>query len=190
MERVRLVYAIILSVCVGGTLIVLGARKSKMELTSEAFEYGGFIPKQYTCDAGFGLDESPPLAITGVPSKAKSLVLICENLESETGLWVHWLVFNLPPAITRIPGAANISALGGIEGQTTDAKNHYSGPCPAVEQKSYYFKLYALDTMLNLDRNATKEKVFEAMRGHILAETDLIGKYKRPLPEDRVERRR
>lgn len=190
MERVRLVYAIILSVCVGGTLIVLGARKNKMELTSEAFEYGGFIPKQYTCDAGFGLDESPPLEITGVPKKAKSLVLICENLESETGLWVHWLVFNLPAVITRIPGAANIKALGGIEGKTTDDKNHYSGPCPAVEQKSYYFNLYALDTMLNLDHNATKENVLEAMKGHILAETDLIGKYKRPRPEDRVRPRK
>ena len=185
--RVRLVYALLMSMCVGATLIVLGARKNTMKIRSSAFEYGAEIPKQYTCDAGFGLNESPPLSITGVPKHAKSLVIIFENPETEIGRWTHWLIFNLPPNITEIPVGANIAHLGGIVGENSEHKSEYYGPCPGIELRTYTIWLYAVDTILPLDKKARYEQVMQAMEGHIIAKDFLIGKYKRPRPEDRQE---
>lgn len=185
MKRITVIYAILATVCVGGTLILFAAG-SKMQLASSAFEYGDMIPKQYTCDAGFGLDESPPLTISGVSIRAKSLVLIFEDRESETGLYIHWIVFNLPPTTTQIPGAADVTKLGGILGKNSESKIGYNGPCPGLNQQAYYFRLYALDTMLSLEQGSTKEMVVEAMKGHIIAETDLLGRYQRAHTE--VER--
>lgn len=186
MNKVRLIYAILLSVCVGGTLIVLGVgRKSKMKIQSEAFGYGEFIPKQYTCDAkaGIALNESPPITISGISKRAKSLVIILENPSTEIGMWVHWLVFNIPASpVVNLAGGQDMQSIGAIVGKNTENLNTYAGPCPGIEPRSYYFYVYALDTMLDLDKNADVQQVRAAMEGHIIAKDDLLGKYKRARP--------
>jgi Raf kinase inhibitor-like YbhB/YbcL family protein len=167
----------------GASVYLFGARRRNMKITSEAFAYGGLIPKQYTCD---GLMESPPLEFDNVPSDTKSLALIVENPESEIGEYVQWVVFNLPPVVRSLPVSADIKQLGGIVGTNTDGLKKYYGLCPGAVMRSYNFTLYALDTMLNLDENATKKDLLKAMEGHILTKADLMGKYKRVKPVTRA----
>jgi Raf kinase inhibitor-like YbhB/YbcL family protein len=150
-----------------------------MEIKSPVFEAGGMIPKQYTCD---GQDISPPLAWTTVPDGTESLTLICDDPDAPMGTWVHWVIFNLPANLgelpERIPPQKTLQN-GAKQGINDFRKIGYGGPCPPSGEHRYYFKLYALDTKLNLDAGIKKADLLKAMEGHILAESKLMGKYKR-----------
>ena len=150
-----------------------------MELKSSVFEVGGMIPKKYTCD---GPDVSPPLSWSDVPVVTKSLALIADDPDAPMGTWVHWVAWNIP---------ANARALeedvpkrdtlpNGMKQGTTDFRRiGYGGPCPPSGTHRYFFKLYALDTTLNLPLGTTKKDLEKAMQGHVLAQTELMGKYAR-----------
>ena len=147
-----------------------------MELTSTAFKHGGKIPSKYTCE---GENISPPLKIEDAPLDIKSLVLIMDDPDAvkPTGkIWVHWVVFNIPPETEEILEGEQPK---GIAGEGTRGELEYRGPCPPDGEHRYFFKLYALDEELSLKEGATKEDVEEAMEGHILEEAELIGKYKK-----------
>ena len=150
-----------------------------LEITSSAFSNGEMIPARYTCD---GSDVSPDLSWRGVPNSAKSLALICDDPDAPMGTWVHWVLFNIPAEAVGLP--AEISSSATLENGARHGKNDfrrlgYGGPCPPGGTHRYFFKLYALDTELKLDSGITKAQLVEAMQGHILAEAQLMGRYKR-----------
>ncbi len=149
-----------------------------MKLASTAFQEGGIIPSVYTCE---GKNINPPLEISGAPSNAKSLVLIMDDPDVPAfvrpeRMYDHWVVFNIPPSTHKI---AEHSVPPGIQGRNTAGSNKYTGPCPPDREHRYFFKLYALDTTLNLHPGATKKEVETAMQGHILAEHHLMARYEK-----------
>ena len=149
-----------------------------MQLTSPAFEHEGYIPKKYTCD---GANINPPLHIADVPANAKSLVLIMDDPDvprhlRPDGMYDHWILFNMPPETREIAEAHEPL---GTHGMGTGGKTNYVGPCPPDKEHRYFFKLYALDTLLSLPEKSTKKDVEKAMQNHILAETQLMGIYGR-----------
>ena len=144
-----------------------------IQITSAAFEEGTTIPVKYTCD---GEDISPPLAWSGVPDGTKSLVLITDDPDAPVGTWVHWVLFNLPADTNSLPE--------GVQGVGTDGNNSwrrpgYGGPCPPSGTHRYFFKLYALDTALEVEPGMTKQDLLDAMQGHILAIGQLMGTFTR-----------
>jgi len=148
-------------------------------ITSTAFTEGSMIPRQYTCD---GEDISPPLAWSGVPDGTKSLALICDDPDAPMGTWVHWVLFNIPAHIMELPTKIppeKIIQNGAKHGINDFRKFGYGGPCPPGGTHRYYFKLYALDTEINLEAGITKAQLLKTMEGHILAEGQLMGRYKR-----------
>lgn len=157
-----------------------GATEMAMVITSAAFTDGAAIPKKYTCD---GQDASPPLAWTGVPAAAKSLALICDDPDAPMGTWVHWVLWGMPPSTPALPeGMPRDAELpGGIkQGLNSWPKTGYGGPCPPPgKPHRYFFKLYALDAELNLSERANKSALEEAMKGHVLAQAQLMGRYGR-----------
>jgi len=157
-----------------------GASEMAMVITSTAFSDGAVIPKKYTCD---GQDMSPPLAFSGVPVGAKSLALICDDPDAPMGMWVHWVVWGMPPSTPALPeGLPKDAKLsGGIQqGLNSWPKIGYNGPCPPPGRPHrYFFKLYALDAELNLTERTPKSALEEAMKGHIVAQAQLMGQYGR-----------
>tara|TARA_Y100000031_G_C8170649_1_gene361626 strand:- start:35 stop:589 length:555 start_codon:yes stop_codon:yes gene_type:complete len=151
---------------------------ANMKLTSSAFEHNGKIPSEYTCDWE---DVSPELNIDEVPSNAKSLALIMDdpdvpkNLRPD-GMWVHWVVWNIPVNTKTIPRATEPEGMGG---NSNFGRAGYGGPCPPDREHRYFFKLYALDIELDLPEGSTKEELEKAMEGHIIEKTELIGLYER-----------
>lgn len=144
-----------------------------MKLTSPAFTHNGVIPSEYTCD---GNDLSPPLVISDVPANAKSLALIMDDPDAPVGTWDHWVVFDISPSTTQIPKGTEPQ---GTAGRNSWGRKGYGGPCPPSGTHRYFFKLYALDTKLNLSEGATKKDLEKAMQGHIIAQAQLMGTYKR-----------
>ncbi len=150
-----------------------------MDLKSSAFEAGGMIPPTYTCD---GSDLSPPLSWSAVPAKAKSLALIADDPDAPRGTWVHWVAWNIPATVHDLPeGVPKRDTLpNGMKQGTTDFRSiGYGGPCPPSGTHRYFFKLYALDATLNLLPSTTKKDLETAMQGHVLAQSELMGKYAR-----------
>lgn len=151
-----------------------------MEIKSSAFKAQERIPTKYTCD---GADISPPLSWTDVPEKTQSFALISDDPDAPMGTWVHWVIYDLPADTRELhEGIAKKETLenGAKQGITDFRKVGYGGPCPPPgPAHRYFFKLYALDTKLGLPPRATKKDVEKAMKGHILAQTELIGLYKR-----------
>ena len=144
-----------------------------MKITSSAFQEGGNIPSKFTCD---GSDTSPPLQITGVPSEAKSLVLIADDPDAPSGLFTHWLIWNIPPRINSIPES---SAPKGVHGTNDFGKSDYKGPCPPPGTHRYSFKVFALDRELDLRGGAKRSQLDAAMKGHVVAQGVLVGRYAR-----------
>lgn len=147
-----------------------------MKLTSPVFVHNGKIPPKYTCD---GLDINPPLLISDVPKKAKSLVLIMDDpdaVKPAGKVWDHWIVWNIPPRTKEIKEGNSVK---GVHGKGTSGRTGYKGPCPPDAEHRYYFKLYALDTLLDIPAGSTKAEVESAMTGNILEQTELIGLYAR-----------
>lgn len=145
-----------------------------MKITSSAFEHNTKIPSKYTCD---GENVNPPLQFLDVPGNAKSLVLIVDDPDAPSKTWVHWVVYNINPQTSDVK--ENSVPQGGIEGMTDFGKPGYGGPCPPSGTHRYFLKLYALDTALDIPRNATKQMVEEKMQDHIIDKAELISLYSR-----------
>jgi Raf kinase inhibitor-like YbhB/YbcL family protein len=145
-----------------------------LHVTSPAFQDNGHIPRQYTCD---GEDISPPLVIENCPKETKSIALICDDPDASIGTWVHWMLWNIDPSTKEI--AENAVPKGAVEGMNDFRRHSYGGPCPPSGTHRYFFKIYALDTMLDISPNSQKSALEKAMKGHILAEGQIIGLYKR-----------
>ncbi len=153
-----------------------------LTLTSSAFKSNGIIPSRYTCE---GENVSPPLAWDGVPNGTKSLALIVDDPDAPDPkapkrVWVHWVVYNLPPDTRELPENADATTLraGAALGLNDFKRTVYSGACPPIGRHRYFHKLYALDASLDLDR-PTKRDIKAAMKGHVLAEAELIGTYQK-----------
>lgn len=153
------------------------------ELTSSAFAPGQQIPREHTCD---GDDLSPPLSWVGLPPNTRSLALIVDDPDAPDPAaprmtWVHWVLYNLPPSCSHLERGIRSARLpaGTREGLNDWKRTGYGGPCPPIGRHRYFHKLYALDVLLPDLGNATKAKLEEAMAGHVLADTQLVGTYER-----------
>ena len=151
-----------------------------LAVSSPAFKRGEVIPVEYTCS---GADLSPELSWTGVPENTKTFALINDDPDAPVGVWDHWLVFNIPASIAKLAkGIKTTAQIGeGVQfGKNSCGKMKYGGPCPPPGSfHRYFFKLYALDAMLDLPEGAKKAEIEKAMEGHVLAKTELMGKFKR-----------
>jgi len=160
-----------------------GAESMAFAITSSAFENQGKIPKRYTCD---GTDVSPPLAWGGVPEGTESLVLIVDDPDAPDPAaprmtWVHWILYNIPPTAVDLPEAVAAADLpqGTQQGLNDWQRTGYGGPCPPIGRHRYFFKFYAVDTVLSELQEPTKAQLEQAMSGHILKAAQLIGTYQR-----------
>ncbi len=157
-----------------------GATSTAFELRTASFKPGGDIPKKFTCE---GLDTSPSLTWTEPPAGTQSFALIADDPDAPAGTWVHWVVYDLPASARQLPeGMRKVEELagGGRQGSNDFGKIGYGGPCPPPgKPHRYFFRLYALDKRLNLKAGATKQDAEQAMKGHILAQTELVGRYRR-----------
>ncbi|RCV64959.1 hypothetical protein C5S53_06325 [Methanophagales archaeon] len=142
-----------------------------MEVRSPEFENSNHIPRKFTCE---GDDFNPTLMIDDIPSGAKSLALIVDDPDAPMGTWVHWVSFNIP-VISQI----DEDSIPGKQGLNDFGRKEYGGPCPPSGTHRYFFKLYALDTVLNLNEGISKEALEDAVEGHILDKAELIGLYKK-----------
>jgi len=150
-----------------------------MNLTSSAFTHGAMIPKKYTCD---GRDISPPLSWSDPPEKTESFALIMDDPDAPMGTWVHWVLYNIPATARSLSEGVPTDAElpdGSRQGRNSWHRIGYGGPCPPSGTHRYFFKLYALDTKLNLASGVTKEELLQAMAGHIVAQAELMGRYSR-----------
>ena len=144
-----------------------------MEFYSPAFFDNEKMPADYTCD---GKNVNPPLQFSGVNTGAKSLVLIVDDPDAPAGSWTHWVVFNLPPQLNFI---GENQAPAGVLGINSWGETKYNGPCPPSGQHRYFFKLYALDIVLDLPQGATRHEVEKAMTSHVVDKAEFIGMYNR-----------
>ena len=150
-----------------------------LELTSTAFAPGEPIPRKYTCD---GEDISLPLRWSDPPQGTKSFALIADDPDAPVGTWVHWVLYNLPAETRTLPEAVPPDADlpdGSRHGQNSWPRLGYGGPCPPSDTHRYFFKLYALDMVLDLASGASKKQLLQAMEGHILGQAELMGLYTR-----------
>ena len=144
-----------------------------MNISSSAFENEGIIPSEFTCD---GQDLSPPLSITNVPKNAKTLSIIMDDPDAPMGTFTHWVVWNIPPNKTQFTRGEKLDF---AQGRTSFGTSEYGGPCPPSGTHRYFFKIYALDTKLDLKQGSVVKELQSAMSGHIVAEAVLMGKYSR-----------
>ena len=162
-----------------------GGTAMTLTLSSSAFKPGGQIPSKYTCE---GDDASPPLSFSGAPQATKSFALILDDPDAPDPrapkrVWVHWVVYNLPPDITELAENASATGLpkGAVTGVNDSNRTSYNGPCPPTGRHRYFHKLYALDTTLPA-KALTKADVEGAIKGHVLAQAELIGTYQQGDP--------
>ncbi|MEK6334286.1 MAG: YbhB/YbcL family Raf kinase inhibitor-like protein [Acidobacteriota bacterium] len=153
--------------------------KPELKLTSAAFKEGQAMPHTYTCD---GVNVSPPLEWSGVPATAKTLAIIADDPDAPGGMWVHWVLYNLPAEniglVENLPATETLVA-GGFQGKNDFEKIGYGGPCPPSGTHRYLFKIYALDIELPLKAGVTKADLLKAMDDHVLLQGQLMGTYKR-----------
>ena len=152
-----------------------------MDLSSTGFTSGGDMPRQYTCE---GDDLAPPLSWGGVPDRTRSLALIVDDPDAPDPAapkmtWVHWVLFDIAPDASEIPEGGRPLPDGTREGSNDWHRTGYGGPCPPVGRHRYFFKLYALDSLLPDLRKPTKAELERAMQGHVLAQTQLVGTYQK-----------
>jgi Raf kinase inhibitor-like YbhB/YbcL family protein len=149
------------------------AGEARMTIKSPVFHQGGDIPAKFTCDGG---DTSPPLQISGIPSGAKSLVLIADDPDAPSGVFTHWLVWNIPPQTNSL---AEGKAPKGVQGTNDFGKSGYGSPCPPSGAHRYYFKVFALDRELALPPGAKRGQLEAALKGHVIGQGELMGRYAR-----------
>src|SRR5256885_4877144 len=156
-----------------------------MRITSLAFRDGEHIPQQYS---RYGQDKSPPLHIEGVPENAEGLVLIMDDPDAPRGLFTHWVVFDIDPK-TRDIDEDHAPEPPARQGKNSWGETQYGGPRPPSGEHRYFFRLFGLDTRLNLPRGSEREQVENAMEGHIIAEAELMGRYAAPTEQPEMARR-
>jgi len=167
------------AIIAGASAILLAAIASfaaggaKMKITSSAFQEGGNIPSKFSCDGG---NTSPPLQISNVPPEAKSLVLIVDDPDAPSGLFTHWAVWNISPQTNTV---AEGSTPKGVQGTNDFGRSGYGGPCPPYGMHRYYFKIFALDRELDLPFGAKRSQLDAALKGHAIAQGELMGRYSR-----------
>jgi Raf kinase inhibitor-like YbhB/YbcL family protein len=154
-------------------IAAFAAETARMKITSSAFHEGGNLSSKFTCD---GSDTSPPLQITGVPSGTKSLVLIADDPDAPSGFFTHWLIWNIAPQTTSISEG---NPPKGVHGTNDFGKSEYKGPCPPSGTHKYSFKVFALDRELDLRSGAKRSQLDAAMKGHVIAQGELVGRYAR-----------
>jgi Raf kinase inhibitor-like YbhB/YbcL family protein len=142
-----------------------------LSVSSPAFKNGDMIPSEYTCDGG---GVNPEISVSQVPNGTQSLVLIIEDPDATAGTWIHWLMWNIPATLPVERADAP-----GVQGTNSWGRSAYGGPCPPSGIHRYFFRVYALDINLSLQKGSTKTEVLSAMKGHILANGELIGTYLR-----------
>lgn len=146
--------------------------QTSFQLLSPVFLEKQFIPEKYSCN---GENVNPRLIIQGPPEDTQSFVLIVDDLNTRPEKWIHWILFNIPPETQTIE--ENSFPANSINAKNSWGENKYGGPCPPFGTHNYVFRLYALDTKINLEQTTTREEIEEAMHNHILAETSLTGLY-------------
>ena len=167
------------AIIAGASAILLAAIASfaaggaKMKITSSAFQEGGNIPSKFSCDGG---NTSPPLQISNVPPEAKSLVLIVDDPDAPSGLFTHWAVWNISPQTSTV---AEGRTPKGVQGTNDFGRSGYGGPCPPSGMHRYYFKIFALDRELDLPFGAKRSQLDAALKGHAIAQGELMGRYSR-----------
>jgi len=149
-------------------------KPEQLKMSSPAFENDGEIPKKYTCD---GANVNPPLKFENVPSNTKSLAVVFDDIDAPRGTYVHWILWNIGPNVKEIN--EDSFPEGAMQGMNDFKKRHYGGPCPPGRAHKYVFRIYTLDTLLNLSQNSTKKDLEKAMEGHIISRAQLMGVYKR-----------
>ena len=181
--RMNLLFAMVLSGCLPAARCADTNNTPKtmnIQITSTAFSEGQPIPAKYSCE---GRDISPPLQWTNAPANTKSFALIMDDPDAPVGTWVHWVLYDLPANTTGLPeNAAKTQTIsnGAKQGMNTWPRLGYGGPCPPPgKPHRYFFKLYALDVMLDLKPGLTKKDLLKAMEGHVLTEGQLMGTYQR-----------
>jgi len=150
-----------------------------LTVRSTAFENGQMIPRKYTAD---GPDVSPPLEWSDVPTGTASIALICDDPDAPMGTWVHWVLYNLPPETRSLPESIPPTETldnGAAQGTTDFGRIGYGGPAPPSGVHRYFFRVYAVDMVLDLPPGATRHELDRAMEGHILAQGELMGRYSR-----------
>jgi len=160
----------------GNSQVSGGAVVGSINVTSTAFGEGAMIPKKYTCDAQ---NVSPQIAWSGVPAGVKSIALICDDPDAPAGDWVHWVIYNMPAGTNGLAEGVQALPAGSKRGTNDFRKTGYGGPCPPSGVHRYYFRIYAIDSVLSLGDGATKAQLLKAMDGHILAQGALMGRYRR-----------
>lgn len=185
MRRTRAVTAVMIALLVSaaGSRFAWPARVwagQSFSISSSAFTLGGAIPVEFSCK---GADRSPELAIGGVPKGAESLALIVEDPDAPRGLFTHWVLYDLPTTVSRLPaGIAKTptTSQGALQGRNTYGRTGYDGPCPpSGPAHHYHFRLFALDSRVNLPPGASASELRRAMTGHVLAQTELMGTFAR-----------
>ena len=176
--KVKHIVGSVLGIVLSGVFLsapgIVEATMSGLLIASPAFGPNATIPSKFTCD---GPDLSPPLRFENIPEQTRSLALIVDDPDAPRGTWVHWVVWNIPPGTRELP--ENGLPGGALQGTNDFRTRKYGGPCPPAGKHRYFFKLYALDTILSLNPGSTKGQLEEAMKGHILDQAELVGLYER-----------
>ncbi len=174
------ILCLIFTVLVATGVLGLPGAADALTLTSPAIAPGAIIATQYACD---GADNSPPLGWSDAPPRTESFVLIVRDPDAPSGVFVHWMVYNVPPGVTNLPAAVahgDTIPEGGLQGKNSFRKIGYNGPCPpSGSTHHYHFVIYALDSMLNLAAGASPSRVESAISGHVLASAELVGIFSR-----------
>ena len=150
--------------------IIAGITAATLQVSSSAFKENDLIPAKYTCE---GENINPAISVKNIPQQAKSLALIMDDPDAPNG-FNHWVMWNVDPS-----GTINENSAPGTQGKNGAGKSGYAGPCPPTGTHHYHFKVYALDTKLNLQEGANKTQLEAAIKGHVLASGELIGLYKK-----------
>jgi len=157
-----------------------GGLAMAFELKSPAISSGGDIPTKHTCD---GPDVSPPLEWTSPPAGTKAFALVCEDPDAPSGLWVHWVLWGIAPTASALPEGVNRAPTlpdGSRQGRNDFGKVGHNGPCPPRgKPHRYFYRLYALDSVPSLEPGATRQQLLDAIKGHILGQAELMGRYGR-----------
>lgn len=170
----RFLVAALLAAAAAARLAGQSTADIPMKITTKSFSNTRPIPERFTAD---GKNVNPPLTISGVPEKTKSLALIVDDPDAPSGTWDHWLVWNIKPATATID--EDSVPHGAVVGRNDFGHAKYEGPSPPAGTHRYFFRLYALDTMLDLPAGAGRSQLEAAMQGHVLARAALLGRYAR-----------
>lgn len=150
------------------------SQTGNLKVSSPAFSHQGKIPRNFTCD---GNNVNPQLDFSGIPQNTQNLALIVDDPDAPMGTWTHWVIWNIDPQTTRID--ENSVPINALKGKNSFGRLNYGGPCPPSGEHRYFFKLYALDTKLDLREGSTVKDLEVAMNGHILDSAELVGVYSR-----------